>query len=131
MKTGKPLDFERYVAAFPASVQHRLGQIRTIIKKAAPEATEHISYGLPVFKVCGKPLVYFAGHKYHIGFYATPNAHAQFTEALSGYKQGKGSVQFPQNQPLPVGLIRRMVAFRLQQTLQQFKSDRRPGHVRF
>lgn len=118
MLAGKPTDFETYVATFPGEVQQRLRKAREVILKAAPEAVEHISYGMPAFKVQGRPLVYIAGYKSHIGFYAIPNTHEKFSEELSGYKQGKGSVQFPLSQPLPVGLIRRMVLFRRQTLLQ-------------
>jgi uncharacterized protein YdhG (YjbR/CyaY superfamily) len=121
MKSSKPTNFEAYASAFPGEVQERLRRAREIILKAAPEAVEHISYGMPAFKVQGRPLVYVAGYKSHIGFYAIPNTHEKFSEELSGYKQGKGSVQFPHSQPLPAGLIGRMVAYRLQTLLQQKK----------
>ena len=87
--------------------------VRETVKLVFPEAQERISYGMPAYKMNGKPLVYFAGFKNHIGFYALPTAHSQFAEALSGYKQGKGSVQFPLNKPVPVDLIGRIVAFRV------------------
>jgi uncharacterized protein YdhG (YjbR/CyaY superfamily) len=62
----------------------------------------------------GKPLVYFAGFKKHIGFYATPTGHTEFANELSTYKQGKGSVQFPLDKPIPYELIKRIVAFRVE-----------------
>lgn len=102
-----------YIAAFPEEVQNKLAQIRAIVKAAAPEAEESISYGMPAYKLNKKPLVYFAGHKNHIGFYATPTGHATFAKELSIYKQGKGSVQFPLNEPLPLKLIERIVQFRV------------------
>ena len=60
-------------------------------------------------------LVYFAGYKNHIGFYSFPSGHATFKDALSGYKQGKGSVQFPINKPMPLALITEMVKFRVEE----------------
>lgn len=70
---------------------------------------------MPAYKTNGKPLVYFAGYKKHIGFYATPTGHANFAKELSKYKSGKGSVQFPINQPMPLELIGRIVEFRVKE----------------
>ncbi len=71
-----------------------------------------MAYGMPAFKTNGKPLVYVASFKNHIGFYATPGGHTVFAEELSKYKKGKGSVQFPICEPLPLPMIKRIVAFR-------------------
>jgi uncharacterized protein YdhG (YjbR/CyaY superfamily) len=106
---------KEYIAQFPAPVQERLHTLYALIRELAPEAEESISYGMPGFKTNKKPLVYFAGYAKHIGFYATPNAHSTFSEALKGYKQGKGSVQFPLDAPMPMELIRAMVQFRIEE----------------
>ena len=103
---------EEYLEQFEGVCRDRLAQIRQIILKEAPEAVESISYGMPAYKTFGKPLVYFAGYAKHVGLYATPSGHEAFAKELAHYKQGKGSVQFPHNQPLPEDLIRRIVAFR-------------------
>jgi len=108
-------DVDSYIAAFPPEVQEILTQIRTLIKNTAPGAVEGMAYGMPAYKLNKKPLVYFAGYKNHIGFYATPSGHEEFAEELSRYKQGKGSVQFPLDKPIPFDLIRQMVAFRVQE----------------
>jgi uncharacterized protein YdhG (YjbR/CyaY superfamily) len=92
--------------------------VRKTIQEAAPAAIESIGYGMPAYKLKGKPLVYFAAYKNHLGFYATPTGHAAFAEELSNYKQGKGSVQFPLDKPLPLDLIARIVRFRIE-TLQE------------
>ncbi|SFH01872.1 iron chaperone [Pedobacter insulae] len=112
MKT-KTDNIDDYISAFPATVQEKLQQIRETIQKTAPEAIESISYAMPAFKLKGKPLVYFAGYKNHIGFYATPTGHKAFEEELSNYKQGKGSVQFPVDKPMPLALIARITKFRV------------------
>ena len=104
-----------YITTFPSEVQEILEKIRATIVKNAPKAIESISYGMPAYKTNGKPLVYFAGYKKHIGFYATPNGHSTFKEELSQYKQGKGSVQFQINEPIPYDLIARIVAFRVKE----------------
>jgi len=106
---------DTYIATFPATTQKLLLQIRETILSAAPNAEESISYGMPAYKLNGKPLVYFAGYKNHIGFYATPTGHKEFEAELSNYKQGKGSVQFPVTEPLPIGLIKRIVVFRVKE----------------
>lgn len=102
-----------YIDSMDPEVQPFLIKIRETIKKEAPEAVESISYGMPAYKQRGKPLVYFAAFKNHIGFYATPSGHSEFAAELSAYKQGKGSVQFPLNKPIPYDLIKRIIEFRL------------------
>lgn len=104
---------DQYIQEFGKETQERLIAIRKLIQETAPEAIESISYGMPAYKVNGKPLVYFAGYKSHIGFYATPTGHSAFEKELSNYKQGKGSVQFPLSEPLPMKLIAEIVRFRL------------------
>ena len=90
-------------------------QIRAIIKDAAPDAVEMFAYKMPAYKTEGRPLVYFAGFNYPIGFYALPSGHEQFATELSNYQQGKGSVQFPLDKPIPYDLIKRIVEFRVKE----------------
>ena len=106
---------DEYIGSFPENIQILLRQIRATIVAKVPEATEGIAYGMPAYKTYGKALVYFAGFKKHIGFYATPTGHTEFAAELSIYKQGKGSVQFPLDSPIPLDLIGRIVAFRVQE----------------
>jgi len=106
---------DEYINAFPENVRVFLEKIRTIIKEKAPEATEGMAYGMPAYKTNGKPQVYFAGYERHIGFYATPSGHSEFRDELSRYKQGKGSVQFPLDSPVPFDLIGRIVEFRVKE----------------
>lgn len=102
-----------YIAQFPTETRVLLQQVRAAIMETCPEAEESFGYAMPAYKLNGKPLVYFAGYKNHIGFYATPTGHEAFKEALSRYKQGKGSVQFPLTEPMPVELIKEIVNFRV------------------
>ena len=102
-----------YVQTFPIETQKKLQSIRKLIRKLAPEAEEKISYQIPTFYLNGN-LVHFAAFKSHIGFYPTPSGISSFEKELSKYKQGKGSVQFPLDQPIPMDLIRRIVEFRLE-----------------
>ena len=113
---------DAYIAAFPEHVQVLLQSVRTVIRDAAPETEEAIRYQMPGYALKGKALVYFAGYARHIGFYATPQGHEAFAEELSRYKQGKGSVQFPIDQPMPLDLIRRIVEFRRDAILTAKKS---------
>lgn len=106
---------EEYIDQFPDDIREQLKLVRATIKKAAPDAEEGISYGMPGYKLNKKPLVYFAGYNTHIGFYATPTGHSQFAVELSQYKQGKGSVQFPLSKPLPLDLIERITRFRVEE----------------
>lgn len=115
MNTSSEVD--AYIDAFPAEVQTKLAELRAIIRAAAPNATEIISYKMPAYKQ-GSVLVYFAGYKRHIGFYPTASGIAAFQAAFTGYKHSRGAVQFPIDQPLPAELIRQIVAFRLSETQQ-------------
>jgi len=113
MISKAPTSIDEYIADFPEEIQSLLNQVRSTIKQAAPDAEESIGYGMPAYKLHGRPLVYFAAFKNHIGFYATPTGHAEFAKELSKYKQGKGSVQFPIDQPMPLKLIAQIVEFRV------------------
>jgi uncharacterized protein YdhG (YjbR/CyaY superfamily) len=111
-KAAKNVD--EYIAQFPPDVKASLESLRKTIKAAAPKAEELISYMMPAYKLNGM-LVYFAGYKNHIGFYGTSAGHETFAKELSGYKSGKGSVQFPLDKPLPLKLITQIVKFRVAQ----------------
>ncbi|MCM4171007.1 hypothetical protein DHD32_05925 [Arenibacter sp. TNZ] len=113
---GAENDVTTYIAHFPSEVQEVLEELRSAIKKAAPGAEELISYKMPAYKFHGI-LVYFAAYKNHIGFYATPTGHKKFEKDLAIYKQGKGSVQFPLNKPMPLALISKIVKFRFRENM--------------
>ena len=118
MKTTKtaPQTVDEYIAGFPTDIQDVLQKIRKTIHEAAPEATEKISYQMPTFFLKGN-LVHFAAFKEHIGFYPVPTGIEKFKKELSVYKQGKGSVQFPLDQPMPYELITKIVKFRVKENL--------------
>jgi uncharacterized protein YdhG (YjbR/CyaY superfamily) len=119
-----PKDIDEYIAGFPQDVQEILEKIRATVREAAPEAKEKISYGMPAFTLNGN-LVYFAAFKNHIGFYPIPSGIEQFKEELSVYKQGKGSVQFPLDEPMPYELITHIVKFRAQENLEKAKAKKK------
>lgn len=103
---------DEYIRSFPEHIQKKLIEIREIIKRNAPDATERISYQMPTFYLNGN-LVHFAGYSKHIGFYPAPSGIEVFKGEFKGYKYSKGAVQFPLDEPLPVDLIKRIVRFRV------------------
>ena len=105
-----------YIAQFPPEVRDRLQRLRAVILSAAPDAQEGIAYRMPAYKLHG-PLIYFAAFAQHIGLYP---AGADLTDALpttAAYRTGKGTLQFPHDQPLPLELITQIVALRDQDNL--------------
>jgi len=111
---------DEYIGNFPKEVQDKLASIRKIIVENAPDATEHILYGMPAYKTFKKPLIYFAAYENHIGFYATPAGNIEFANELKSYKTGKGSIQFPIEKPLPMDLITKIILFRIQENELKF-----------
>jgi len=108
----KPKNFDEYLIAFPAETQKILKQVRNAIKEAAPDADEVISYGMPAFKQT-RIIVYFAAFKNHIGLYPMSSSIEAFKTELSGYRSGRGSIQFPLDKPMPLKLITEIVKFRV------------------
>lgn len=120
----KPTTIDDYIATYPAEVQEILQKVRATIKTAAPQATEAISYGMPTFKLHGN-LVHFGAFKSHLGFYPIPSGMDQFPEELAPFKSGKGSVQFPFDQPMPYELITKIVKFRVTENLEKAAAKKR------
>lgn len=102
-----------YIAEFPAEVQARLQEIRSLVHEIAPDAVETIAYAIPTFDLGGRHLVHFAAFTNHVGLYPTPSGMVAFADDLAPFKGGKGSARFPLAQPLPIDLIRRIVEFRV------------------
>jgi uncharacterized protein YdhG (YjbR/CyaY superfamily) len=113
-------DIDTYIASFPAETQQLLSQMRATIRKAAPEASETINYGMPTFTLKGN-LVHFAAFKNHIGFYPTPSGIENFKKELSAYEGAKGSVKFPVDKPIPYDVIAEIVKFRVKENLEKSK----------
>ena len=114
MAMQKPNNADEYIATYPVDIQKRLQQIREVIKEAAPQAKEVISYAMPAYKI-NSVLVYFAGWDKHIGFYPGAGAIAHFKDELAEFKGAKGSVQFPLDEPVPVDIINKIVAYRIKE----------------
>ena len=103
---------DEYVASFPADIRESLGRIRAAVRVAAPGAGEKISYGIPTFTLNGN-LVHFAAFADHISFFPTSSGVRAFRRELKPYALGKGTIRFPLGRPLPLGLIKRIVRFRM------------------
>ena len=110
---------DEYIAAFPRNVRDILEELRRIIRESAPKSEETISYGIPTFDLNGKHLVHFAAYKNHIGFYPTSSGISRFKKELSRYELSRGTVRFPVNEPIPFDLIRKIVKYRVKETLDE------------
>ncbi|MFA6541424.1 MAG: DUF1801 domain-containing protein [Bacteroidota bacterium] len=119
----KHTSVDAYIAEFSGTTRKKLKEIRTIIRAAAPDAEEVISYNMPAYKQNGV-LVYFAGYERHIGFYPTGSGIKAFRDRFKKYAWSKGAVQFPLDAPLPVRLITAIVKFRIEQTLLKAKEKK-------
>src|SRR5688572_27463195 len=120
----KPKDIDQYLKNFPAATKKMLQQIRTIIKKTAPDAEEVISYGIPAFKLNKRGLIFFAGWKEHVSLYPVPKDKA-FQNEISDYRTGKGTLQFPLDKPLPVKLITKIVKLRVKENSDSAKAKKK------
>lgn len=116
-----------YIARQRKDVVPLLKQMRAAIQAAAPKAQEFISYGMPAYKQ-GRVLVYFAPAKHHIGFYPTSSGIEFFKKELSKYKGAKGSVQFLLDKPLPIGLIKKIVRYRVKMEVARLSKVCSRGH---
>ena len=104
---------DEYIGTFPEDMQKILEELRATIKAAAPEAEETISYNIPTFKMNGRYLIYFAGWKNHISLYPIPVGSEAFNKQVAKYAEGKGTLKFPLDKPLPLKLITKIVKLKL------------------
>jgi uncharacterized protein YdhG (YjbR/CyaY superfamily) len=113
MKKGLPKSVDEYIAAQPEAVRPKLEQVRALIRRAVPEAREVIGYGMPGYKLQGKPMLYFAGFKKHYSLFAASGTFfAALEHELRGYDLRKGTVHFLLTKPVPVKLIGRIAKLR-------------------
>src|SRR5262245_53662434 len=121
---SKVKNIDEYVKDFPAATKKMLQQIRTTVKKSAPGAEEVISYGIPAFKLNKRGLIYFAGWKEHVSLYPVPRDKA-FQKEVSGYRTGKGTLQFSLDKPLPIKLITKIVKLRVRENSELAKAKKK------
>lgn len=112
---------DHYISTFPPDIQEILEAIRQVIREAAPDAVEKISYQMPTFAQQGN-VVHFAAFKNHIGFYPAPSGIDEFEQELAPYKAGKGTIQFPLGKPIPYDLITKIVKFRVAENIAKAES---------
>ncbi|HVZ39276.1 MAG TPA: DUF1801 domain-containing protein [Candidatus Kapabacteria bacterium] len=116
-------NIDEYIAGFPKDIQKILNEIRETIREAAPGAEEAIKYQMPTFTLNGN-LVHFAVFKKYIGFYPAPQGVPEFEKELAGYEGTKSSAHFPLDQPIPFGLIRKIVEYRVRRNAERSKEKR-------
>jgi uncharacterized protein YdhG (YjbR/CyaY superfamily) len=121
MKSNKTSfrSIDEYIASFPEDVQRILQELRETIRAAAPGTEEKISYGIPTFTLNGKYLIYFACWKNHLSIYPIPSGTGAFNKQVSKYVEGKGTLKFPLDQPLPMKLITKTVRNRVAENLKR------------
>lgn len=115
-------NIDEYIQQFPKETREILEAMRHTIQKAAPQAREAISYGIPTFKLNGN-LVHFGGFKDHVSFFPGAEAIEVFAKDLKGFQTSKGTIQFPLDKPIPFELIKKITAFRVKQNLKK-----KPSH---
>jgi len=112
-----------YIAGFPENIQKQLKRIRAVIRAAAPEAREKISYKIAGYELNGRNLVYFAGWKKHISLYPIPAGDEAFEKEISRYVDGRGTLKFPLDEPLPLKLIERVVNLHVEANKKKAKGE--------
>ena len=125
MKTTKFKTVDEYISSSPPKVKLLLKSLRNAIKQAAPEAEELISYNMPAFKCYGRILVYFAAHTKHIGFYPGNQATNEFfKDDLTEYETSKGTIKFPFEKGIPLGLVKKIVRFKANENLKRVNTKK-------
>lgn len=117
---------DEYINSFGEPHQKLLKTIRQTIQKAAPGATEKISYGMPSFHIHGRYLAYYGAFKNHVSFFPASSAATKaFEKKLTGYEVSKGTIRFPLDKPLPLPLIRKIVSYRVKENLSRASSKQK------
>ena len=111
-KSASVKTVDEYMAALPDDARATLEKIRKAIRSAAPEATEGISYQMPMYKQNGM-LLGFAAFKNHCSIFPGPGAIERHKSELKGYETSKGTVRFPMGKPLPAALVKTLVKERI------------------
>lgn len=124
MRSHKFQSVDEYLEHAPPQHFDLLQQVRKTIQAAIPEAEEVISYNMPAYRYQGI-LVYFSLADKHLGFYPTPSGIAAFKSELNTYKHGKGSIQFPLNEEVPLNLISAIAKFRFNEIQKKKTNDKR------
>jgi len=116
---------DQYIRSFPAPTRKLLRELRALIREAALDAREKISYGIPSFAQNGN-LVHFAAYANHLGLYGAPGVPRSLERTLAKYRTGKGTLRFPLDQPIPADLVRQLVTFAVKSNSARRTKKRRP-----
>ncbi len=106
-----------YISSFPPEVQDVLQRVRQTIDRAAPQASETISYNMPTFDLNGEHLVFFAGWKDYVSVYPLPAGDAAFQERIAPYRKERSTARFPLGKPIPYDLVEQLATFRLNEQM--------------
>jgi len=117
-KQQQPATIDEYIADSPENVQPHLEKVRAAIRKAAPDAEEAIKYSIPTFVLNGN-LIHFAGWNNHVGLYPGSKPIEMFKDELAKYEISKGTVRFPLDKPIPLGLIGKITKFCVKRNLEK------------
>jgi len=117
-KEARATNIAEYIEAAPKETQKKLREMLACIRKAAPGAEESLKWGMPAFSY-RRILVTFKAFKRHIGLYPTPSAVKAFAKELAKFTTASASIQFPLDKPLPLALIRKITAFRVQESIEE------------
>ena len=115
MKMEKFDNIDEYMNSFSQDKKKILLEFRKKIRKLVPDANESMSYGMPGYKLNGKPLVYFAAFKRHIGFFPTPSGIDALEKETDKYRTGKGTMRFALDKPIPWDLVEKIVKSRIKE----------------
>ena len=119
---GKPANTDEYLATLTGEQRGVVEELRKVIRGAAPGAEEGFSYAMPLFRLGGKPLVWYAAWKKHYSLYPLSGAMLQAHAAdVEGYETSKGTIRFPASRPLPLDLVKKLVAARVAELQQNGK----------
>ena len=116
-----------YIASYPEETRTQLARVRTALRTAVPEAREKISYGMATFTLEGKPLLYFAGWKNHVGVYPVPTGDAAFEEAIRPFRRAKDTVRFPITKPVPLDLVATIARLCVKRRAEREREDQAPS----
>jgi uncharacterized protein YdhG (YjbR/CyaY superfamily) len=119
-----PKDVGAYIAGFKPDVRAVLRKMRATIRKAAPDAEEKISWGMPGYALDGM-LTFFAAFEKHVSLFPGPGGIEKFKKELAAYGTSKGTVRFPLGKPIPYGLIARIVKFRVKENRARAEARRK------
>ena len=121
MEMKKFRTVDEYIDSLPEHSATRILQIRNAVRQVAKNAEENISYNMPAFFQNGN-LVYYAAFKNHVSIFPHPAAIEEFNKELKGFETSKGTIKFPNDQKLPITLIKKIVAFRVKENLAKAKA---------